>query len=159
MRTFFIHRLQEAYAMEEHNVRFLPTLREVATSRQLKDVLEDHKRTSQEQVKRLRMVFDSLRQPVVRKRSPGYDALIEETRRQFIPPTWPPHVMDVAVVIRARQMTHLEIAGYKRLIPMATLLGYTKTIRWFEMTLEQEHTFDSLLSEIATDRFTLKRLS
>jgi ferritin-like metal-binding protein YciE len=67
-----------------------------------------------------------------------------------------PNVKDAALISAAQRVEHYEIAGYGSARTFAQLLGHTTAVRLLQMTLDEEKSSDTRLTQLAENGINIK---
>jgi ferritin-like metal-binding protein YciE len=129
LKDLFIDNLCRAADAEQRLVKALPTLRDAATSEELRHALQTHFEESQVHADRVDQIF-------------GFFG--EQPRTQTCK-----SIKDAALIAAVQEAEHFEIALYGTLRAWATVLGKTEAMETLEVTLEEEKAIDALLTSIA----------
>ena len=146
LRDLLIEELQDTYSSETQIVAALPKMAEAATSTVLKQAFQTHLQETQNQVKRLELIFQKLQADPEGNTCEATQGLIAEAE-EVIGEGLPGEVLDVALVMSAQKVEHYEIASYGSLRTLAQTCGLTDTAQLLEETLEEEKATDALGSD------------
>ena len=78
LRDLFLNELRDMYHAEKQLVRALPRMAKAADSDELRQAIEKHLGETEEQVRRLEGVFQSLGEAARGKRCQGMEGIVEE---------------------------------------------------------------------------------
>jgi ferritin-like metal-binding protein YciE len=148
LRDLFLNELRDMYHAEKQLVRALPRMAKAADSDELRQAIEKHLGETQNQVKRLENVFQSLDEPARGKRCQGMEGIIEEGK-EILEEDGQEPVIDAAIIAAAQKVEHYEIASYGCLITYADLLGERDASRLLKQNLSEEEATDKALSQLA----------
>jgi ferritin-like metal-binding protein YciE len=143
-----VHELQRIYHAETQVLEVLPRMVEAATHPDLKQLLEDHRQQSGDQVQRLERAFMLLGAPGKSRTCDGMAGLLEEAR-QVLDENAASSVMDVALIAAAQKVEHYEIAAYGTACTYAEMLGYDQVHELLGQNLDEEETTDQKLTALA----------
>lgn len=146
LRDLLIEELQDTYSSETQIVAALPKMAEAATSTVLKQAFQTHLQETQNQVKRLELIFQKLQADPEGNTCEATQGLIAEAE-EVIGEGLPGEVLDVALVMSAQKVEHYEIASYGSLRTLAQTCGLTDIAQLLEETLEEEKATDALGSD------------
>ena len=148
MKDLMLHFLQDIYYAERLSVKSYPKLMKSAVNDKLKQAFQEHKDQSEQQVERLKDVFEALGKRAKGKTSAAMDGLVEECE-EAIEDGQPGPVLDAALIACAQAIEHYEIARYGAMALWAKQLGEDDVAQMLQETLEEEKAFSVRLIEIA----------
>jgi ferritin-like metal-binding protein YciE len=148
MEDLFVETLKDIYYAEKQILKALPTMVKKAGSKELKKVLETHRKETEGQVDRLEDVFKQLDVAARGKKCEAIEGIIAEAK-SHMEDIEDPEVLDAGMIGSAQAVEHYEITRYGTLIAWAKQLGHDDAIALLEANLEEEKNADQLLSEIA----------
>lgn len=144
----FLHQLKDVYYAEHQILKAMPTMIGKASSPQLKEALESHRRETERQVERLDEVFRLANSAPEGVSCPAIDGIIEEAE-DVSGEAADPAVQDVALIASAQAVEHYEIARYGTLIAWAEHLGKRDCARLLGENLQEEKAADKKLTALA----------
>jgi ferritin-like metal-binding protein YciE len=148
LRQLFEVELRYAYDCEQKLVRMgIPTMIESAGSPELKFVLEQHLRETQNHVARLRQVFAVLGEEPDAKNNEILDKILNAAKDSVSNIDDSP-LRDSALIANGNLVEHYEIATYGTLAAFARHLGLQNADEPLEETLKEEKAADAKLTEI-----------
>lgn len=155
------HEIDDLSSAEEQIVDALPKMLEKATSRELKDALQDHLSVTQRQQDRLEQVRTLVAEHVADNKKKllgklfggntkckGMEGLIAEGQK-MISQNMDLIVRDAAIIGAAQKIEHYEIAGYGTARAYASELGLTEVETLLEVNLHEEYETDDALTALA----------
>jgi len=150
MQDLMAMTLSELHSAEMQMLKAAPTLMEAAGSPKLADLLLQHAKATEEQVRRLEQV---MRRYGVDEsvQSRPMEALLSEAMRIAKAPG-EPDVKDAALILAQQRVEHDEIAGYGTAVSFAKLLGDEESARLLAQTLDEEEKTDKALSVLALSK-------
>jgi ferritin-like metal-binding protein YciE len=148
MDDLFLHTLQDVYYAENQIVKALPKLIEKATNRELSAGLRNHLRETENQVTRLKQVFEKLGHKPKGVDCPAIDGLIKEAD-EVAGEVDDKKVLDAAIIGSAQAVEHYEIARYGTLIAWADELGHLNVVSLLKANLREEKAADKKLIGLA----------
>lgn len=149
LKEFFIESLQDIYYAEKKLTKALPKMAKKSTSEELKNAIENHVSETENHVKRLEQVFQSIGEKAKAKTCAAMDGLVEEAEEIVSDTKNGTLTRDVGVIAASQKVEHYEIATYGTLRTLADVLGYTEASNLLSQTLEEEKNADSMLTQIA----------
>ena len=148
MKKLFVHELKDLYSAETQILEALPKMAEKASHSELKSAFEMHHRQTQEQVKRLEQIFDTLEFEPGGQKCKGMEGLIEEGE-EAMDDAEDEDVRDAAMIAAAQRVEHYEIAAYGTARTYAKLLGDDRSAELLQKTLDEEGETDKKLTRLA----------
>jgi ferritin-like metal-binding protein YciE len=147
MKELLVENLRDLFNAEAQLVKALPRMARRVNSPMLAEALENHLAETEEQVERLREVFELLDERASGKHCAGMEGLLEEGREAMEHES--EAVRDAAILAAAQKVEHYEIAGYGCAVAYAELLELSDVVAILNETLEEEKAADEKLTEIA----------
>ena len=151
LNDLYLQKLQLLLDAEEQGVQAMPQLAQRVQNDELRRALENHRRESEQHVRRLQQLAQRRAQGPENMPANGcisMRALIEEA--QTILPTIQDADTADAFIIGAQQaVEHHEIASYGTARTWAQQLGYDEDADLLQQTLDEEDDADELLTQIA----------
>lgn len=155
LKELFLHGLKDMYWAENALTKALPKLADNASSSKLQKALEDHLSETEEQIERLKEVFEMIGEKAEGEECAAMKGIIEEGE-DIMKETEPGSVRDAGIIAAGQKAEHYEIASYGTLAAWADELGLDEAADLFEEILEEEKAADVKLSELATDSLNEK---
>jgi ferritin-like metal-binding protein YciE len=149
LQKFFIDQLKDMYYAEQELLKALPDVKNAATTEELEDAIEDHRRQTERHVKRLEKVFHMIGQKPEGKKCEAMDGLLRECRNIINETEEHTMTRDAALVIASQKIEHYEIASYGGLVALAVTLGLERAADLLDKTLAEEEDTDQILTDIA----------
>lgn len=149
LKEFFVDSLKDIYWAEKALTKALPKMMKKATSAELKTGIENHLAETENQVKRLEQVFETIGEKASAKKCAAMEGLIKEAEEIMSETENGSMTRDVGIIAASQKVEHYEIATYGTLRTLANVLGYSQASQLLNQTLEEEKKADSLLTEIA----------
>jgi ferritin-like metal-binding protein YciE len=141
MNDLFVHTLRDIYYAEKQIVKTLPEMIDKASDPQLKDGFRSHLRETENHVKRLEQVFQTIGQKAQGVDCPAIDGIIEEAE-EVTGEVEDKSVLDAALIAAAQAVEHYEMTRYGTLIAWANQLGRRDCATLLEQTLNEEKATD-----------------
>jgi len=148
LRELFIDELKDIIYAERALVKALPKMANNCSSIKLKKAIEEHVTVTENQVERLKRVFDLLGESDRGKKCDAMEGLIKEGEG-ILEETEPGPVRDAAIISASQKIEHYEIASYGTLVAFAKTLGEDKVASLLEETLTEEKDADVTLTKAA----------
>jgi ferritin-like metal-binding protein YciE len=149
LEEFFLHELKDIYGAEKQLTKALPKMQKAATTRELKEALEEHLVITQEQITRLEEVFELMELKPQSKKCEAMEGITKEGEAVLEETDAGSMTRDAAIIMSAQKVEHYEIATYGGLVQLAKTIGRDDVAEILAQTLEEEKEADQLLSEIA----------
>lgn len=148
IETLFVEELKDLYSAENQITKALPKMAKAASSRELRDALEQHLKETEGQLKRLDRVFELLGLKSASKTCAGMKGVIEEGT-EMLHETEEGGVRDMAIISAAQRVEHYEMAAYGTVRSYAEHLDKPQAAQLLEETLEEEKSADQKLTQIS----------
>lgn len=136
-KELFIHELADMLDAEQRLLKALQEQVQLASNEQLSRAFEAHRTQTENQVERLRQVFEELGEEPEKTECHGMVGLIEEVQ-SFKKEDPSPDILDHFMVGAAEKVESYEIRGYEGLVEMAEEFGMTKAVRLLNQSLREE---------------------
>lgn len=152
-KKLLILELSNAYSCEEQILDALPTLIKACSSSELKETIHNHQEETENQLLRLRNIFDSLDEYPYEERCKGMKGILAEMDEilELLPKS---PLRDAALIGAAQKIEHYEIALYGTLYCHAKCLDLDRTIlNLLDDTLQEEGNADKKLTALAEGTF------
>lgn len=148
LKTLYLEELKDAYDFEHQLLDALPEMEETATHPELARAFGEHRRETENQVRRLEQVFTLLGEKPARKSCKGMKGVIAEGE-EFLEARGDDDTRDASLVSAAQRVEHYEIAAYGCLRTYARLLGHEDQARLLQQNLDEEAKADKKLTKLA----------
>lgn len=149
LEKLYVDELKDAYDFEHQILDALPKMVKAAHANELKEAFEEHRRETENQVRRLEQVFRSLGKEPDRKTCKGMKGLLAEGD-EYVKARGDDATVDAALISAAQRVEHYEMAVYGTLRNYAEVLGHADQARLLDQSLEEESAADDKLTELAT---------
>jgi len=156
LEKFFIDQLKDMYYAEKLLIKALAEMKSAATTEELEDAFEDHRKQTERHVQRLEKIFQMIGQEAEAKKCEAMDGLIKEAKTIINETKQGSMTRDAALIIAAQKVEHYEIATYGGLVQLAITLGKTRAADLLDKTLTEEEQTDRLLTEIAENDINME---
>ncbi len=151
LNDLFVHTLQDIYYAEQQITKNLPTMVEKASNPALKGAFQHHLTETENHVRRLEQVFQSLGETAKGVDCEAIDGILSEAKT-VISDCGDKDVCDAAMLSAAQAVEHYEMTRYGTLIAFARELGKQNVVSPLQQTLEEEKAADKKLTGIAEGR-------
>lgn len=143
-----LEELSDIYDAEKQLVKALPALAERTKNNRLKTALNHHFEQTQEQIRRLDLIFNQLGKSAKGKTCAAMRGLIAECEA-YSKLEGNQDVIDAGVIGAAQRVEHYEIASYGCARTFAMLCGKNDVAKLLQDSLDEENEADEVLTEIA----------
>jgi ferritin-like metal-binding protein YciE len=157
LQKLFVHELKDLYSAENQILEALPKMAEKASNPDLRQAFELHKRQTEEQVRRLEQIFDTLEHKPGGHKCKGMEGLIEEGE-EVMKDAESDEVRDAGMIAAAQRVEHYEIAAYGTARTYARMLGRDDAAQLLQQTLDEEGETDKKLTSLAESRVNPKAM-
>ncbi|PAM91616.1 hypothetical protein B4N84_27830 [Flavobacterium sp. IR1] len=147
--------LKDIYWAEKALTKALPLMAKNATSPELVDAITSHLTETEEHIKRLEQVFESIGVKASAKKCDAMEGLIEEGK-SILEETELGVVRDAGIIAASQKIEHYEIATYGTLRQFAETLGFTEAVALLELTLDEEKDADKKLTDVAVSAINVE---
>jgi ferritin-like metal-binding protein YciE len=148
LEDLFHETLKDIYYAEKKLVKTLPKMATIAASPELKAAIKAHLGETEVHVERLEQVFSVMGWKPVAKKCEALDGLLKEAH-EVMAEIEDANTRDAAIIASAQTVEHYEIARYGTLVCWAEELDMNDAASLLQMTLDEEHTADKKLSQLA----------
>ena len=148
LNDLLLDHLKDLYDAEHQITKALPKMAQAASSQQLKSAFQQHLSETENQIRRLEQVFDSMGKKATRKTCKGMKGVIEEGN-EILEEDADATVKDAGLISAAQKVEHYEIAGYGTARTYARMLGMTDAANLLQQTLDEEGMTDEKLTQLA----------
>ena len=150
LSALLLHQLKDTYFAENAILKALPTMMEAAQSADLKVAFGVHQKETEEQVKRLDQVFQSLGEKPEGVECKAIQGIIAEGQ-EVMEAFGGSQAADAGIIAAAQAIEHYEITRYGTLIAWAKQLGQSEAEGLLKATLMEEENTDGVLSDLAEE--------
>jgi ferritin-like metal-binding protein YciE len=140
--------LKDIYNAENQLVKALPKMAKKASSEALSAAITKHLGETQNHIKRLEQVGETLGIKLTGKKCHAMEGLVAEGK-EVLEEKGQSAVIDAALIGAAQRVEHYEMAAYGTARAMAEALGHAKVAKLLQQTLDEESAADEKLSQIA----------
>lgn len=148
LEELLVEQLRDMYDSEQRLTKALPKLMKAAQSAELKNAFLEHTEQTEEHVRYLERIFETLEMTPRKKSCKAMIGLLEEGEEMMKEEMDGP-VRDAALIAAAQKVEHYEIATYGCLYAWAGNLNMVEAERLFDAILEEEKEADDILTNIA----------
>jgi len=155
LHELFIDELKDVLGAERQLLKGLKKMGNAAQGETLKTAFETHYKQTENQIERLKSVFEELGMAARGKKCKAMEGLLEEADEIAEEFEDSPEVLDAALIAAAQKVEHYEIATYGCLVTYAKLMQHSKAEELLALSLAEEKETDELLTIIAMESANL----
>ena len=148
LHELFVDELRDILGAEKQLLKGLQRMSSKTTNANLKRAFDEHYTESEQQIERLREVFESIGLSSRSKKCKAMEGLIEEAE-DIIDNFESGQILDAALIAAAQKIEHYEIASYGCLVTYAKLMEHDRAEELLSESLDEEKAADVKLTEIA----------
>lgn len=148
LHELFVDELKDVLGAEKQLLKGLKKMAGKASSETLKAAFEEHYSQTEQQIERLKQVFQSIGLTARAKKCKAMEGLLNEAE-EIMDEFEDTQVLDAALIAAAQKVEHYEIASYGCLVTYAKLMEHTEAEELLASTLAEEKETDVKLTEIA----------
>jgi len=150
LRELLIDELKDLLHAENQLIAALPKMAGAAHNPKLREAFQKHLQQTENQVTRLKNVFELLGEKAEPKSCKAMIGLIEEGEETIEENSGKDEIAaDLALITAAQKVEHYEIAGYGTVRTLARQIGEFEAAKLLSRTLGEEESADFLLTEVA----------
>lgn len=146
----FEDELKDIYWAEKALTKAIPKMIKKATSEELVEALTAHLAETEEHVKRVEQVFQSISKKPVAVKCEAMTGLIKEAG-EIMESCEEGAMCDAGIIAAGQKVEHYEIASYGTLRQFAETLELTEATELLEQNLNEEKAANEKLSEVAVN--------
>ena len=148
LHELFLEELADIHSAEKQLTKALPKMAKAAESTEVTAAFKDHLEETENQISRIEKVFQSLDEPVKRKKCKGMEGLLKEGNEMAEEMGDTPAI-DATLIASAQKVEHYEIATYGTLVAWAKQMGHNEAVDLLTENLEEEKATDERLTRLA----------
>ena len=149
LEKFFMDQVKDIYWAEKHLTKALPKMQKAATTQELKTAIKEHLGQTEEQIARLKEVFELMGKKPQAKKCDAMEGLIKEGESAVDETEDGSMTRDAAIIMASQKVEHYEIATYGTLVQLAKVMGQEEVAAILETTLDEEKQTDKNLTSLA----------
>jgi ferritin-like metal-binding protein YciE len=134
----FIYEIGAIYDAENRFLEAQQMMHQCCQQNQLKSLLENHIRETEQQIRNLEQVFNILGQQPQRVNCDAAAGLISDGQRFMLLAVDNPKVLELGLAAGQAKVEQLEIACYRSLIKGAEQMGQNQVVQLLQQNLQQE---------------------
>ncbi|WP_265515931.1 ferritin-like domain-containing protein [Nitratireductor luteus] len=154
MDDLFVHTLRDIYYAEKQILKALPKMIDKATSTELKNGFEKHRKETEDHISNVEEVFRMHGTEAKGVDCPAIDGIIQEAE-EVAGEVEDKQVLDAALIAAAQAVEHYEMTRYGTLITWAQQLGRNDCADVLKRNLTQEKATDEKLTQLAKNRINV----
>ena len=154
LQELLVHEMRDIFSAENQMLKSLPRMAKKAKNPKLKQAFENHLRETEDQIEKLRRLFEGLGEKPTGKKCLAMEGLINEAK-ETMGEDMDDDVMDAALIAAAQKVEHYEIASYGTCRTWAELMGMNDVARVLQQILDQEGKTDKLLTQLAESEINI----
>jgi ferritin-like metal-binding protein YciE len=148
LKDLFLDTLKDIYFAEKKILSALPKMAKAAHSDKLRAAFEKHHTETDGQIERLEQVFASIDETPKGKTCDAIMGILDEGKEVMGEDKGMP-ALDAGLLAAAQAVEHYEISRYGTLKCWANELGYKDAVKLLDVTLKEEKSTDSALTQLA----------
>jgi ferritin-like metal-binding protein YciE len=149
LKDAFVAELRDLLDAERQINKGLKKMVRQASDSELKEAFEHHMDETEQQMERLKQVFEALGQKARGKHCPGIAGILEEAE-EMLEDAGSDELTDALLIAGAQKVEHYEIAAYGTLCTWAEQLELeSEIVDLLRQTLEEEKETDAKLTKFA----------
>lgn len=149
LEDLFLETLKDIFFAERQILKALPRLANAASDPKLREAFMHHREETEQQVDRLRQVFEILGKRAQGKTCEAINGLMEESEALLEMSPQPSPVRDAGLIATAQAVEHYEMARYGALVAWARALGNEQVAQLLQENLAEEQQAGTLLNQMA----------
>ncbi len=149
IQKLYVHSLKDVFSAEKQIVKAFPKMIKAVNNAELKASFQKHLVESQEHVRRLEEVFETLNMSAGRHKCKTIEGMISETDEFMESAEDNTDVMDIGLIAAAQLIEHYEISSYGTLIQYAKMMGDSEVVKILSKTFKEEKEVDDTLTTLA----------
>lgn len=150
IEELFEHELGDMYGGELALLAPLEQMAAETTDREIRKIYQQHRRETQQQIKRIEKIFRLLGRDAEPRTCAGVEGLLKE-KKAFARERPSPELLEFYNIGAAQKVERYEITAYENLIDMAEKLGLDEAVALLEESLQQEESALNRLKTIASE--------
>lgn len=148
LHSLMVDQLRDILWAEKHLLKALPKMAKAAKEEKLSEAFTSHAKETEQQIERLKKIFDKLELAARSKKCDAMEGLLSEANELEGEYT-DSQALDSALICAAQKVEHYEIATYGSLHAFAERLGHSEIADLLGQTLAEEEKADKHLTEIS----------
>jgi ferritin-like metal-binding protein YciE len=155
LKKLYISELQDIFSAENQILEALPKMVTQASSRELKNALNEHLDMTKKQIGRLKEIFKNMNEKPSGQKCKGMEGIIQEGE-QTLQMAKDPEVKNALIIASAQRVEHYEISAYGTVRTYAEIIGDEDARDLLQTTLEEEKETDKKLTELAVNSINVE---
>lgn len=150
LHSLMVDQLRDILWAEKHLLKALPKMAKAAKEEKLCKAFTSHAKETEQQIERLKEIFDKLELAARSKKCDAMEGLLSEAH-ELEDDYSDSEALDAALICAAQKVEHYEIATYTSLHAFAKRLGHSEIADLLGKTLAEEEKADKHLTEISNN--------
>lgn len=142
--------IQDLLSAEQQISEALPKMADKASNSQLKEAFQQHQKQTDNQIRRLEQVCESIGISPNPKKCEGIEGILAEGR-EHMNEDLDPEVMNAMLIADAQKVEHYEIASYGTVRSWAEMLQHSQAVDLLSQNLSEEKDTDQKLNNLAME--------
>ncbi|MGE5354549.1 MAG: ferritin-like domain-containing protein [Ignavibacteriales bacterium] len=155
LKKLYMDELRDLVSSESQIIDAMPKMVQSASSKELKNALNEHLDVTKRQLDRLKEIFRNMNESPEGKNCMGMEGIIREGQ-QMLSQATDPEVKDAGIIAAAQRIEHYEIAVYGVVRTYAEILGDEDSRDLLQSTLDEEKETDKKLTELAVNSINVE---
>lgn len=148
LNDLMIYLISDMTSAEKQQLSTLDKMVKKVANPELKKVLEQHLKETQEQINRLDQACKALNITPSREKCEVMEGLVQEAE-ELIQHTKDQDTLDAALIAAAQRVKHYEISSYGTIVTYAKMLDKIEVANLISQILSEEKKIDEKLSRLA----------
>ncbi len=149
LHELFVDELKDLYSSESQLIKALPKMAKAAESKELKRALETHLGETEQQLERVKRVFEIAGEKAKGELCKGMQGIVAEGDEQI-----QKNSGDLGLIGAGERVEHYEMASYEIAIAMARQLGLSEAEELLSESLQEEENAAEILSKLSKPMLT-----
>ena len=151
MKDSFNNGLSAMYNTEKLIIQGMPALMQGIQNPQTKQVLQQHGKETEQQMKRLEQIFEMIGEKPDNIQPDGILGIMKENSK-IQGMGYDPASLEASTIGAAQRIEHYEIAGYGTLVAYAEQMNMNDVLPLLKQTLSEEKGADQKLTQVAESK-------
>jgi len=144
LEELFVDELKDLFSSESQLIKALPKMVKAAKSPELKRAFETHLGETENQLDRVKQVFELAGEKAKGELCKGMQGIVAEGEEEI-----QKNAGDLGLIGAGERVEHYEIASYQSAISIARQLGLSKAEKLLAESLQEEQNAAKLLSQLS----------
>ncbi len=144
LQDMFLHTLKDIHYAETKILKSLPKMIKASQNEDLKDVLKTHLKETEEQIDRIKQVFELAEEKAGSTKCDAIEGILKEGEAMLEDTDGTP-MCDLGIIASGQAVEHYEIVRYRSLVMWAGALGMKDAAELLQKSLNEERQADEKL--------------